>query len=143
MKVRPQKENEILSFSWKLFFFKVEYQKVSFILPDSAVGREGVHVQCLSYLLRVTPYLFAICLNFYMLESLFPTSFQTHRLGKKFRVTMNISSVQFSHWMNIRSDQISRSVVSDSLRPHESQHARLPCPSPTPGVHSDSCPSSQ
>ena len=37
-----------------------------------------------------------------------------------------ISSVQFSH-----------SVVSDSLRPHESQHARPPCPSPTPGVHSD------
>ena len=42
------------------------------------------------------------------------------------------SSVQFSH-----------SVVSDSLRPHESQHARPPCPSPTPGVHSDSRPSSQ
>ena len=43
-----------------------------------------------------------------------------------------ISSVQFSH-----------SVVSNSLRPHESQHGRPPCPSPTPGVHSDSCPSSQ
>ena len=43
-----------------------------------------------------------------------------------------IASVQFSH-----------SVVSDSLRPHESQHARLPCPSPTPGVHSDSRPLSQ
>ena len=42
-----------------------------------------------------------------------------------------------------RSDQISHSVVSDSLRPHELQHARPPCPSPTPGVHSDSCPSSQ
>ena len=42
-----------------------------------------------------------------------------------------------------QSDQISRSVVSDSLRPHESQHARPPCPSPTPGVHSDSRPSSQ
>ena len=42
-----------------------------------------------------------------------------------------------------RSDQISRSVVSDSLRPHESQHARPPCPSTTPGVHSDSHPSSQ
>ena len=41
------------------------------------------------------------------------------------------------------SDQISRSVVSDSLWPHESQHTRPPCPSPTPGVHSDSCPSSQ
>ena len=33
--------------------------------------------------------------------------------------------------------------VSDSLRPHESQHARPPCPSPTPGVHPDSDPSSQ
>ena len=43
----------------------------------------------------------------------------------------------------VRSDQISRSVVSDSLWPHELQHARPPCPSPTPGVHSDSCPSSQ
>ena len=41
------------------------------------------------------------------------------------------SSVQFSH-----------SVVSDSLWPHELQHARPPCPSPTPWVHSDSRPSS-
>ena len=41
------------------------------------------------------------------------------------------------------SDQISGSVVSNSLRPHESQHARPPCPSQTPGVHSDSHPSSQ
>ena len=39
--------------------------------------------------------------------------------------------------------QFSRSVVSDSLWPHESQHIRPPCPSPTPGVHSDSRPSSQ
>ena len=39
--------------------------------------------------------------------------------------------------------QFSRSVVSDSLRPHELQHARPPCPSPTPGVHSNSSPSSQ
>ena len=42
------------------------------------------------------------------------------------------SSVQFSH-----------SVMSDSLRPHELQHARPPCPLPTPRVHSDSHPSSQ
>ena len=39
--------------------------------------------------------------------------------------------------------QFSRSVMSDSLQPHELQHARPPCPSPTPGVHSNSCPSSQ
>ena len=42
---------------------------------------------------------------------------------------VSFSSVQFSH-----------SVVSDSLRSHGSQHARPPCPSPTPGVHSDSRP---
>ena len=41
-----------------------------------------------------------------------------------------------------QSVQFSCSVVSDSLRPHESQHARSPCPSPTLGVHSNSCPSS-
>ena len=45
---------------------------------------------------------------------------------------VQFSSVQFSH-----------SVVSYSLQPHESQHARPPCPSPTPGVHSDSSPSSR
>ena len=39
--------------------------------------------------------------------------------------------------------QFSRSVVSDSLWPYESQHARPPCPSSTPRVHSDSRPSSQ
>ena len=43
-----------------------------------------------------------------------------------------LSSVQFI------SIQFSRSVMPDSLRPHESQHARPPCPSPSPGVHSDS-----
>jgi len=44
---------------------------------------------------------------------------------------LTYSSVQFSH-----------SVVSDSLWPHKLQHSRPPCPSPTPGVHSDSHPSS-
>ena len=39
--------------------------------------------------------------------------------------------------------QFSRSVMSDSLRPHVSQQARPPCPSPTPRVHSNSCPTSQ
>ena len=42
----------------------------------------------------------------------------------------------------ISSVQFSRSVVSDSLKPHESQYTRPPSPSPTPGVHSDSRPSS-
>ena len=47
---------------------------------------------------------------------------------------VQFSSVQFS------SVQFSHSVVSDSLRPHESQHARPTCPSPSPGVDSDSHP---
>ena len=41
------------------------------------------------------------------------------------------------------SAQFSRSVMSDSLRPHGLQHISLPCPSPTPGPYSNSCPSSQ
>ena len=45
--------------------------------------------------------------------------------------------------MPIRSDQISCSVVSDSLGSHELQHARPPCPSPSSGVHSNSRPSSR
>ena len=50
---------------------------------------------------------------------------------------------QGSPTQGIRSDQISHSVMSDSLQPHESQHARPPCPSPTPGVHPYSRPSSR
>ena len=55
-------------------------------------------------------------------QFLFPVNQdKTHQITVQF-----FSSVQFS-----------RSVVSDSLRSHESQHARPPCPSPTPGVHPD------
>ena len=55
----------------------------------------------------------------------------TGNLGFSF-LCLQFSSVQFS-----------RSVVSNSSRPHVSQHARPPCPSPSPGVHSNSCPSSR
>ena len=63
-----------------------------------------------------------------MQKTLLPSTFY-HLL---LLVMTNLSSVQFSC-----------SVVSDSFRPHELQHARPPCPSPTPGVHPDSPPSSQ
>ena len=52
-------------------------------------------------------------------------------------------AVVYIHNGIFSSVQFSRSVMSNSLRPHELQPARPPCPSPTPGVHSDSCPSSQ
>ena len=47
-------------------------------------------------------------------------------------LTFHVSSVQFSH-----------SLVSNTLKPHGLQHARLPCPSPAPRAYSNSCPSSQ
>ena len=53
-------------------------------------------------------------------------------LPKTISLQIQFSSVQFSH-----------SVVSDSLQPQESEHGRPPCPSPTPGVYSNPCPSSR
>ena len=60
-------------------------------------------------------------------------------------------SVKYSQWLHVfpsyiwsqGSVRFSRSVMSDSLQPHKSQYTRPPCPSPTPGVHSNSCPSSR
>ena len=54
------------------------------------------------------------------------------KLTTIYSIPIQLSTVQFS-----------RSVVSDSLQPHESQHSRPPCPSPTPRVHSNSYSSSQ
>ena len=66
------------------------------------------------------------------------SKFAVHRLFKP-------GLENFEHYFAsvFSSVQFSSSVVSNSLRPHESQQARPPCPSPTPVVHSDSCPSSQ
>ena len=58
-------------------------------------------------------------------------------------VTLLIEQIYIEFTFRFSSVQFSRSVVSKSLWPHESQHARLLCPSPTPGVHSDLRPSSQ
>ena len=56
--------------------------------------------------------------SFLLLPSIFPS----------------IRVLPMSSWHQFSSVQFSRSVVSDSLQPHESQHTRPPCPSPTPGV---------
>ena len=70
-----------------------------------------------------------------LLMALSPRQGRNNDLG--FLVLCLLNRVMFS------SVQFSCSVVSDSLRPHELQHARPPCPSPTPRVYSDSHPSSQ
>ena len=54
-----------------------------------------------------------------------------------------IRSIYSYWWIDYHSVQFSLSVASDSLQPHELQHARPPCPSPTPGVYPNSCPSSR
>ena len=72
-------------------------------------------------------------------------------LSVYYPISLSLSSFLYKMGGNNREDckkkimltasvQFSRSVVSDSLQPHESQHARPPCPSPTPGVYSNSCP---
>ena len=69
------------------------------------------------------------CINFSVVSFLYsPTLMSVHDYWKNH----SFDSVQFS-----------LSVMSDSLRPHEPPHARLPCPSPTPGVHPNPCPLSQ
>ena len=77
--------------------------------------------------LTVNHYTITICfLSFHW------STYEFRRLKYSYSYTETHNSVQFSH-----------SVVSNSLQPHELQHTRPPCPSPTPGVHSNSCPSSQ
>ena len=56
---------------------------------------------------------------------------------------MNECMFTAGHFIELSVSQFSRLVMSDSLRPHGVQHARPPCPSPTPGACLNSCPSSQ
>ena len=58
------------------------------------------------------------------------------------RMVMKAASIMFV-FIPISSVQFSCSVVSNSLQPHGLQHTRPPCPSPTPGVYSNSCPLSR
>ena len=58
---------------------------------------------------------------------------------------LDVNLSELWEWVMDReaSVQFSCSVVSESLQPHELQHARPPCPSPTPGIHPNQCPSSR
>ena len=69
-------------------------------------------------------------------------SFESDSTKERIRHSIKIyhlNGQELEKW-NICVAQFSRSVLSDSLRPHGLQHARLPCPSPTPGACSNSCP---
>ena len=73
------------------------------------------------------------------LECLLPSRYRQDNLRIGINNPLNLS-IYIILYIHI---QFGRSVLSDCLQPHESQHARPPCPSPTPGVHSNSRPSSQ
>ena len=100
----------------------------------------------LPFMLSVSSHLHDCCLR----ES---RNFCQPKLARKFshqedRVQLlenhlSICLLTYFWYLACSSVQFSRSVMSDSLQPHELQHTRPPCPSPTPGVHPNPCPSSQ
>ena len=75
-----------------------------------------------------------------LLQGIFPTQGSNPGLPHCRQSLYQLSHKGSSYYSSV---QFSRSVVSDSLQPHESQHARPPCPLPTPGVHPNPCPLSQ
>ena len=98
------------------------------------------HVSCFSFA-TLSSLVFVVVLFFFML--LWILKFYYQLLVKSFQVFLKnlpMCQIKLFLWWSV---QFSCSVVSDSLRPHELQHAGLPCPSPTPGVYPDSCPLSQ
>ena len=99
---------------------------------------------------------FSSCLQSFPTSGSFPVrSLSIHQIPLRVSVWRKpLTQIIMTEVLTVRSEgdsclvsfssvQVSHSVVSNSLRPHESQHARPPCPSPTPRVHWDSCPSSQ
>ena len=92
----------------------------------------SLRTPCLVVTVRVVPGIGSWAYKLSIISLMYFIGMSLSGLTDLFFVFWEAGSVQFS-----------RSVVSDSFRPHELQHARPPCPSPTSGVHSNSCPSSQ
>ena len=90
-----------------------------------------------------------LCCSLLLLPSIFPSirvlsneSVLHIRWPEYWSVSISPSN-EYRRLISSGSVHVNHSVMSDSLRPHESQQSRPPCSSPTPRVHSDSCPSSQ
>ena len=121
-----------LDFLWYFSFSSLHFcycMHVSFLSFRAGIKScSSIYLQKQAWRMTQHRHLIHVCgidLNYWMQSN--------GRMGfMSFRFRIQFSSVQFSH-----------SVMSDSLQPHESQHARPPCPSSNPGVHSNSCPSSR
>ena len=94
-----------------------------------------IHSQIVSFLLAIGKH-FLFVYNFY----LFLSRYNWHET-LQFHVYTGMICYLYTLW--VISVQFSRSVVSNSMWPHESQHARPLCPSPTPWVYPNPCPLSQ
>ena len=79
----------------------------------------------------------------FLTSTCMPDIWQLNLLLWKKKKKIRLKYTLFHSLVSLSSVQFSCSVVSNSLRPHKSQHTRPPCPPPTPGVHSNSCSSSQ
>ena len=113
-------------------FVAVEFQTlifpsgISVIKANSWIFRKFIAIELKSHSVKLT---IAFC---FLLASFFLGLLTLSLVQASLRIHDVHPSVQFSG-----------SVMSDSLPPHEYQHARPPCPSPTPGVYPNSCPSSR
>ena len=85
----------------------------------------------------------AVDLQFSLLSVAFPKNCEMYHISRGEKICMYRVKNNYKLDMLPTSVQFSRSVVSDSLRAHKPQHNRPPCPSPTPGVYPNPCPSSQ
>ena len=84
----------------------------------------------------------AMIFVFQMLSFKLAFSLSSFTLIKRHFTSSSLSAIKVVSPAYLSVSQFSHSVVSNSLWPHESQHTRPPCPSLTPGIHSDSRPSS-
>ena len=94
---------------------------------------------CFTFIAVFAVFPILACLHGFLL---FPTTLPTQGTSVSHAFPTHIH-ILVSYLLKSSSVHFSCSVVSDSLRPHKSQHARLPCPSPTPRVYPNSCPLSQ
>jgi len=135
-------ENFLMRF---LFYYSSE-TPMSLMLGHLTLSQRSLRLSSFLLILFFFFSFFSLCF-IYIFHSIFHLTYPLFCL--LFYFCVPLSSIQFSsvalhvQLFETLSDQISRSVVSDSLRPHELQHARPPCPSPTPGLHSDSRPLNQ
>ena len=114
----------------------------SYILPKIKKKNEWAHTYTKRVWLICREDIYKIKLTLHFKPTPSRVTFLWHFSLSRIRVEYARNRLLFLKQL-LSSVQFSRSVLSDYLRPHESQHARPPCPSPTPGVDSNSCPLSR